>query len=161
MNTGAITGYIDVAQLTLYAFWIFFAGLIWYLRREDKREGYPLDSDRVSRTSRVRVQGFPAMPAKKTFLLHDGGRVQTPRDEPPQPPVAATPMFGFPGAALQPTGNPMKDGVGPAAYAFRQDVPDTMIDGRPIVMVFLDAKGKFARAADAVRVRDWLKNPDM
>ena len=25
MNTGAITGYIDVAQLTLYAFWIFFA----------------------------------------------------------------------------------------------------------------------------------------
>ena len=46
MPTGAITEYIDVAQLALYAFWIFFAGLIYYLRREDKREGYPLESDR-------------------------------------------------------------------------------------------------------------------
>ena len=34
------------AQVVLYAFWIFFAGLILYLRREDKREGYPLESDR-------------------------------------------------------------------------------------------------------------------
>ena len=43
MSTGAITQYIDVAQLVLYAFWIFFAGLIFYLHRENKREGYPLD----------------------------------------------------------------------------------------------------------------------
>ena len=49
METGAITGYIDVAQLVLYAFWIFFVGLIFYLRREDKREGYPLVSDRTVR----------------------------------------------------------------------------------------------------------------
>ncbi|MBU6437489.1 MAG: photosynthetic reaction center subunit H, partial [Betaproteobacteria bacterium] len=46
MQTGAITGYIDVAQLVLYAFWVFFAGLIYYLHRENKREGYPLESDR-------------------------------------------------------------------------------------------------------------------
>ena len=45
MIRGAVTGYIDVAQLVLYAFWIFFVGLIFYLRREDKREGYPLESD--------------------------------------------------------------------------------------------------------------------
>ncbi len=44
---GAITGYIDVAQMALYAFWLFFAGLIYYLHREDKREGYPLVSDRA------------------------------------------------------------------------------------------------------------------
>ena len=44
MDTGSITGYVDVAQLVLYAFWIFFFGLIIYLRREDKREGYPLGS---------------------------------------------------------------------------------------------------------------------
>ncbi len=135
MNTGAITGYIDVAQLTLYAFWIFFAGLIWWLRREDKREGYPLDSDRTDRSGgRIQVQGFPAMPAPKTFLLHDGGRAQAPRREARGGPIAAKPIFGFPGAALQPTGNPMKDGVGPAAYANRQDIPDTMIDGRPIIV---------------------------
>ena len=28
MQTGAITSYVDVAQLVLYAFWIFFAGLV-------------------------------------------------------------------------------------------------------------------------------------
>lgn len=38
---GAITSYIDVAQVTLYVFWIFFAGLLFYLLRENKREGYP------------------------------------------------------------------------------------------------------------------------
>ena len=32
MTTGAITGYIDVAQLVLYAFWIFFIGRVIYLR---------------------------------------------------------------------------------------------------------------------------------
>ncbi|HJV79919.1 MAG TPA: D-alanyl-D-alanine endopeptidase [Noviherbaspirillum sp.] len=43
-------------------------------------------------------------------------------------------------------------------------VMQTMIKGRSIVMVFLDAKGKFARAADAGRVRQWLeaaKAPEM
>jgi photosynthetic reaction center H subunit len=46
LATGAITAqYIDVAQLVLYCFWIFFAGLIYYLHRENKREGYPLRVD--------------------------------------------------------------------------------------------------------------------
>ena len=31
METGAITSYIDVAQVVLYAFWIFFAGLIYWI----------------------------------------------------------------------------------------------------------------------------------
>jgi uncharacterized protein with PQ loop repeat len=31
MQTGAITQYVDVAQLVLYMFWIFFFGLIYYL----------------------------------------------------------------------------------------------------------------------------------
>ena len=64
MGTGAITQYVDVAQLVLYAFWIFFAGLVIYLRREDKREGYPLESER---SEHIKVQGFPAMPAPKTW----------------------------------------------------------------------------------------------
>ena len=70
MQTGAITNYIDVAQLVLYAFWIFFAGLIFYLRREDKREGYPLISER---SGSITVQGFPPIPKPKTFLLAHGG----------------------------------------------------------------------------------------
>src|ERR1700742_2768576 len=57
MGFGAFTRYIDIPQVVLYLFWIFFAGLLWYLRREDKREGYPLESDR-SRS--IRVEGFRA-----------------------------------------------------------------------------------------------------
>lgn len=37
-------------------------------------------------------------------------------------------------------------------------VMQTMIRGRAIVMVFLDAKGKHGRAADAGRVRRWLES---
>ena len=45
MGTGAITGYIDVAQVALYAFWIFFFLLVRHLHREGKREGWPLELD--------------------------------------------------------------------------------------------------------------------
>jgi photosynthetic reaction center H subunit len=131
MPTGAITGYIDVAQLVLYAFWIFFAGLILYLRREDKREGYPLESDR---SGRVRVQGYPAIPKPKTFKLPHGGTAVAPNERADTRPVAATPIGGWPGAPLEPTGNPMLDGVGPAAYANRADVPDLTLDGQPKIV---------------------------
>lgn len=127
MPTGAITGYIDVAQLTLYAFWIFFAGLIFYLRREDKREGYPLEFER---SGLVTVQGFPNMPAPKVFVLSDGHKVYAPRVE-TQPPVQGAPVLGWPGAPLEPIGNPMVMGVGPASYAERADVPDMMLEGEP------------------------------
>jgi photosynthetic reaction center H subunit len=41
MGTGAITEYIDVAQLTLYGFWLFFFALVWYLHREKQARGLP------------------------------------------------------------------------------------------------------------------------
>jgi len=124
MQTGAITGYIDVAQLTLYAFWLFFAGLIIYLRREDKREGYPLISDRSARED---VEGFPPMPMSKVFLLPHGGTQTSPRYEPPTP-FAAVPSAPWPGSPYEPTGNPMIDAVGPASYANRADTPDLCYD---------------------------------
>ena len=130
MPTGAITQYIDVAQLALYAFWIFFAGLIIYLRREDKREGYPLESDR---SGSVRVQGWPPMPAPKSCLLARGGMTRT-GGEADTRPVAAKPTGPFLGAPLEPTGNPMLDGVGPAAYANRADVPDLTLEGLPKIV---------------------------
>ena len=138
MNTGAITGYFDVAQIVLYAFWIFFAGLLIYLRKEDKREGYPLESDR---SGRVTVQGFPAMPAPKTFVLADGSTVQAPRAERDARPVLAEPMGLHLGAPLQPTGNPMLDAVGPAAYAERANAPDRTIDGLPMIVPSRAAPG--------------------
>jgi photosynthetic reaction center H subunit len=128
---GAITSYIDVAQVTLYGFWAFFAGLIFYLRREDKREGYPLESDR---SHLVTVQGYPAIPSPKTFLLTHGGEVQAPRKEIDPRTIAARPVGDWLGAPLEPTGNPMRDGVGPASYALREDHPELTLDGHVCIV---------------------------
>ena len=59
---GVAMQYIDGAQIALYAFWIFFAGLIIYIRREDKREGYPLESPQGPR------DGWPKSAGPKTFI---------------------------------------------------------------------------------------------
>jgi photosynthetic reaction center H subunit len=135
MHTGAITGYIDVAQLVLYAFWIFFFGIIYYLRREDKREGYPLESDRSERSGgRIKVQGFPAMPGPKTFLLAHGGSVVVPDPSKDVGEIRALPTGPWPGAPLEPTGNPMLDGVGPAAYTPRSNSPDLTFEGIPKIV---------------------------
>jgi photosynthetic reaction center H subunit len=129
MPTGAITGYIDVAQLVLYAFWIFFAGLVYYLHRENKREGYPLVSDRSQRSDRVKVQGFPAVPEPKTYLLpHGQGAVSIPRQEKPET-IKAVPAAPHLGAPLIPTGNPMLAAVGPGSYSARADRVDLTWDG--------------------------------
>lgn len=136
MPSGFITSHINVAQLVLYAFWIFFAILVIYLRREDKREGYPLESDRSDRAPRVKVVGFPQPPSPKTFLLRHGEGTR----QKPEPVVAKTPVVGaepkaaWPGAPLVPTGDPMRDGVGPASYANRDDVPDLAITGKPKIV---------------------------
>ena len=132
MQTGAITQYIDVAQLALYAFWIFFAGLIYYLHQEDKREGYPLESDRSS--DRVKVQGFPPMPEPKTFLLRNGTTVSAPNGKRDARTVNATASGNWLGAPLEPNGNPMLAGVGPGAYAQRADVPDLTLENTPRIV---------------------------
>ena len=130
MQTGSITGYIDVAQVTLYAFWFFFAGLVYYLHREDKREGYPLVDDRSPLGHHI--EGFPPMPKPKTFILPHGGTVTVPRIDQPTPPLAAVPTGSFPGAPLRPTGDPMLAAIGPGAYAYRNDEPDLAFsDERP------------------------------
>lgn len=131
METGAITSNIDVAQVTLYAFWIFFAGLIFYLRREDKREGYPLEADGPGRMKTSR--GFPAFPGNKTFLTVHGART-VPSAGNDRPNTALRPVGPWPGAPMQPTGNPMLDGVGPAAWADREDVPELNFEGLPAIV---------------------------
>ncbi len=140
--SAAITDYIDVAQLTIWAFWFFFAGLIYYLRQEDKREGYPLDSDRTDRSGgRVKVVGFPAMPEPKTFLLPpNAGTVQAPRAEAPLGKLNATPSAPFLGAPLDPVGDPMTSGMGPGASPDRAKHPDLTIDGQAKVVPLRVAK---------------------
>jgi photosynthetic reaction center H subunit len=131
MPRGAITGYIDVAQVVLYTFWVFFAGLIFYLRREDKREGYPLESDR---SAKVLVQGFPAIPPPKSFLMSDGSTRTVPSTKGDRRDAPVAPLLSWPGAPMEPTGDPMKDGVGAASYADRDDIPEHAMDGTPAIV---------------------------
>jgi photosynthetic reaction center H subunit len=138
MTTGAITSHLDVAQVVLYAFWIFFAGLIIYLRREDKREGYPLESER---SGHIKVQGWPAIPAVKTYRTMQGHDVQKPGPRRPGYTLNAIPADLFPGAPLVPTGDPMTSGVGPGSYALRADEPDLTLEGEPKIVPLRAAEG--------------------
>jgi photosynthetic reaction center H subunit len=143
MQPGAITNHIDVAQLALYVFWAFFIGLIYYLHRENKREGYPLLTPRAG----VTVQGFPPMPSPKTFLLPDGHKVYAPRVEEPEV-INAVPYGKFPGAPFVPLGDPMLSGMGPGAWARRADHPDLAWDDQLPKIVPLRAAPEFFLAME-------------
>lgn len=142
MQPGA---YMDLAQVTLYVFWIFFACLIFYLRREDKREGYPLDSD--ARGGGI-VHGFPRMPAPKSYLLRDGHVATLPNHKNDRRDVALAPVAPWPGAPLEPTGNPMLDGVGPGSYANREDVPELTMENIPCIVPLRLAEGTYLESRD-------------
>jgi photosynthetic reaction center H subunit len=139
MPIGAITNYVDVAQLTLWVFWFFFFALVWFIRREDKREGYPAESQRMRGTKMM--EGFPPMPKPKTFTMpHTGTKVVKPGPERPQYKLNAEPSAPFPGAPLVPTGNPMLAAVGPGAYAVRANEPDLTHTGLPRIVPMRVAK---------------------
>ena len=123
MQTGAITGYIDVAQVTLYVFWIFFAGLIWYLHREDKREGYPLESE--DRAPHKLREGLFGRPDPKTYLLPHGGTKTVPEAWKAGPPeqLKARRLDRNPDSPLVPTGNYGEDLLKIAEW-FRSKLPD-------------------------------------
>ncbi|MDZ7599699.1 MAG: hypothetical protein U5J82_15785 [Desulfobacterales bacterium] len=38
-------GNFDLASLSIWLFWVFFALLIYYLQTENMREGYPLETE--------------------------------------------------------------------------------------------------------------------
>ena len=139
MQTGAITGYIDVAQIALYVFWLFFAGLIYYLHRENKREGYPLLSDRPN----VIVEGFPPVPPPKTFLMPNGHVFTAPRINEKPEVFNGVPSARFPGAPYEPIGNPMLAAMGPGAYANRMDEPDLAFDDQAPKIVPIRAAPAF------------------
>ena len=137
MPFGAITDHIDVAQVTLYVFWLFFAGLIYWIRITDRREGYPLEREDTgwigSRTS--------LLMDRKEYHLPDGTVYVAPNDKRDTREVKAKPMSPFQGNAYWPTGNPMTDAVGPASYAERHDTPELTVDGQNLVVPMRVAEG--------------------
>lgn len=144
METGAITGHIDVAQVVLYAFWIFFAGLLIYLQRESRREGYPLVSE---------VDGKPLdhgvwLPEKKEFLLSDGTTVTVPQPEKDlrEPPLVDP--TGTPGFPFRPTGDPLTSGIGAGAYTPRANRPDMLFNGEPRILPLRVAEDFYLEPAD-------------
>lgn len=135
MEIGAITGYVDVAQVVLYVFWVFFFGLIYYLHSENKREGYPLESDHVDPGLRKKIQGLSHLPAPKVFKLADGSTVLAPdpaRADHRRLTAVATAKTG--GSTIMPIGDPMLAAVGPGSFAERSDTPDWTFDGKPKIV---------------------------
>lgn len=121
---------IDLVEILFTLFWIFFLGLVFYLQRESKREGYPLVSDR---SPDITVQGFPAVPEPKEYHLEDGRTVRAPREEPEQE-AAVEAAAPYPGAPFDPVGDPMRAAVGPGSYNNRADVPELTLDGKPRIV---------------------------
>jgi len=133
-DVGAITGYIDVAQVVLYLFWIFFFGLVVYLQREGKREGYPLLPVNPDIPSHVRFEGAFGMPEPKTFKTAHGEIFVAPSGKEDTRPIAGKYNGGVIGAALEPVGDPMLTAIGPGAFAERLDRPDLTFDGKPKIV---------------------------
>jgi photosynthetic reaction center H subunit len=132
MGTGAITTYVDVAQLVLYLFWGLFAFLIYYLQRESKREGFPLESQRPG-GSVYTTPGLVGMPSPKVYKTADGHEYSAPSSKKSPQVLKAIARNKFNGAPLEPTGNPMLDGVGPGAYADRADRAELTTHGQPLI----------------------------
>lgn len=132
MNNTYIAGTFDVAELAFILFFIFFVGLVIYLNRESRREGYPLEDEQTGAVMR----GQPLSDAgKKTFKLPHGRGTYTPEDL-PRDPVDINAKQSFPGrgAPWVPNGDAMADGLGTAAYANREAYPDLTFDGRPRIV---------------------------
>ena len=136
MNIGHIAGNIDFAQICLYIFWLFFICLIFYLRQEDRREGYPL----VAEPEGQKPRGFFFIPDAKTFQLPHGGTSQAPDFELEKREMKIEKREVWPGAPFVPTGDPMADGVGPASWAERADEPDLTAEGEPKIVPLSAAK---------------------
>lgn len=132
MSNMTLVGNTDIAELSLWAFFLFFAGLIYYLRREDHREGYPMEDDATGLIDRPGLLDGPP----KAYLLPNGlGVAYNPdgsRDEFKTPGARRTAPWS--GSAIEPTGNPLIDGVGPAAWANRADRPDMTSEGHPKIV---------------------------
>ena len=138
----------DIVSMSLYVFFAFFFALVLWLHREGKREGYPLISDNPDRPLRAPIHGFPETPSLKVFRLahpeHTPARTAE-RDIS----AVVTPADRYPGSPVIPNGDAMKDGVGPAAWAHRSDVPDMAFDDNmPKIVPLRAAPGWHIEASD-------------
>ncbi len=136
-------GDFDLASAAIWMFWIFFAGLVYYLQTENQREGYPLKDEHGDPAA---SESLLPLPKPKTFKLRDGRGVLTVPSAAYEAaktrtdlPLAETGHGG--GGPLVPTGDPMVDGVGPAAWAPRRDAPELDAEGHPKIRPMATLEG--------------------
>ncbi len=142
MHDAYFYGNTDIAEIILSIFVLFFFGLVVYLRREDRREGYPLEDDVTGRLEPLGGLFFLARP--KTFILpHGAGSVARPDYARDMQGVAAGRTSRAPGTPLEPIGDPMLAGVGPGSVARRARKPDVMFHGAPKIVPMRIADGFF------------------
>jgi len=131
MNAAYIVGTFDAAELAFLLFFGFFIALVFYLNKESRREGYPLEDEATGKIH----PGSLFDGDKKVFPLPNGRGTYVPedvaRDDINVPAVQA---FNAAGAPFVPTGDAMADGMGPAAWANRAKYPDLTFDGRPRIV---------------------------
>jgi photosynthetic reaction center H subunit len=139
MHNPEFFGTFDVTALILTAFVLFFISLIIYLRREDRREGYPLEDDATGRLEPASGLFFTARP--KTFAFSHGGVLSKPNDDRETPVFSASRRTNISGAPLSPVGDGMLAKVGPGAYAQRAKTPDPMFHGGPKIVPLRVAPG--------------------
>ena len=118
MPLGSITYHIDLAETAVMLFFLGFLGVVWYLRRLDKREGFPM---KASPFDARPLLGFP-LPDAKAYLLEEGGTTVAPHHY-EQPPMGAVPLYRFDGTPMTPVGNPLLAAIGPGAWVMRRDEP--------------------------------------
>ncbi|MEX0310360.1 MAG: photosynthetic reaction center subunit H [Tateyamaria sp.] len=146
--TETFFGEFDLASLTLWLFYFFFFALVVWIQRENMREGYPLEDDEGNKSSNPSL--FP-LPEDKTFdLPHGRGSVTVPSGQPPEREDIPMKRVGMGnGYPLEPTGDPMLDGVGPASWAPRRDVPELDGHGHPkIIPMSANDAFRFATGRD-------------
>ena len=147
MPVGAFTGSFDLPLLLVIVFFLFFLALVYYLRQEDKREGYPLVSDRTERTDgRVKVAGFPSIPSPKTFILpHGEGVRHAPalEEDHDVPGEMAGNRLGMP---VNREAAALGTNLGPGSWTMRRNAPDLSHDGKPVFRPL-----RFATAYDVMK----------
>ncbi len=141
-------GNVDVTEIILSTFVLFFFGLILYLRREDRREGYPLEDDVSGKLEPAAGLLFRARP--KTFILpHDEGTLTVPNNLRESKDLAAKRTSRAQGSPLEPVGNPLQAGIGPGSYAQRAKKPDLTLHGTPKIVPLRVAEGFSLASQDA------------
>jgi photosynthetic reaction center H subunit len=148
MHNSLIAGSIDIAELMFYIFFLFFLGLVIYLRREDRREGYPVEDDIGGRLRRDETLFNTALP--KTFNLPFGqGSYTAPNNARDPIEVAnARRVSPWPGAPIEPVGDPIMAGVGPGARAHRAKFADVTAEGHLRIVPIGDATGTTVETRD-------------